>query len=109
MLVFIYFIASLLVAFSHPLPHSWPYALCVALSSFVALISGATLQAAFQHYRIPRKIGYALTATVLMFAAQYGLHGFSLHFFGYLVSGSLWIWIGFLVGFLFSTPRLSAG
>jgi len=108
MIVFLYFVATLFVALSHPLSHSWMYAACITLGCFVAMVAGTTLQAAFQDGAWGRKTGFAIMATILMLMAQTSMHSFTLLFFGHYLSGIAWIWIGFVIAFFFNTPRLSA-
>jgi hypothetical protein len=105
--IYIYLIASILLAGSALFKVGWVPALCTAAASMLALTAGGGLKASIRWGDKAQKIGGSVVAILIVGLAQWLSTGFSVWLFGDHIGGDVWCWIGFAVGLIFTSKKLA--
>jgi TPR repeat protein len=105
--IYIYLIASIVIASSAAFKVGWGTALSIAVASMLSLVAGGGLKASLRWGDRAQKIGGSVVALIIMGLAQWLATNFSVWLFGNFLSGDLWCWIGFAIGLIFTTKKLA--
>jgi hypothetical protein len=104
--IFLYLIASIVVAISAGGKAGIETGIFVFLASALALIAGGGLKASIWYGDRGQKIAGPIIAAAIMGVSLWAARGFSVQLFGYYLSGTLWSIIGATVCFVFANKKL---
>jgi hypothetical protein len=100
-------ISSLVIAGSAAVKAGLGPAFYVIAISSLFLAAGGGWKASLLWGNKAQKIGGSVVAVLIVALAQWLSSGFSVHVFGYALSGAAWGWIGFIICFVFATRTLT--
>jgi hypothetical protein len=106
--IYVYLVATVLVAGSAAIKVGWAPGLYAALVGILSFIAGGGLKASVLWGSRAQKIGGTFVAGLIVVLAQWLSSGFSVRLFHYQLDGSMWGWIGFGVGLIFTSRDLAA-
>jgi hypothetical protein len=106
--IYAYLIVSVAVAVSAAAKAGWAPGLYAVVVSFLCLVAGGGLKASLWWGDKAQKIGGAVVAALVVALAQWLAGGFSVLLIGHHLDGSLWGWIGFGIGLVFTNRKLAA-
>ena len=104
-IIYIYVLISLVIAFT-TFSAGWRAGLSAIGTSFFAFVAGAGLRGGLYGTTRQKVAGLGL-AVGLMSITHWVGQGFSVHVFGYDLTGTQWGWLGFVICFLCITKRFA--
>jgi hypothetical protein len=104
--IFVYFIASIMIAISAGVHAGLSVGLHAAGGSLLALIAGGGLRGSFWGDRNQKIVG-SLIALAILCLSVWISKGFSAGLFGISINGPIWAGIGFVVCLVFADRKLT--
>jgi len=104
----IYLLLSLAIALTGWLDAGFTVGLSAIGTSVLSISAGGGLKASLLWGDKAQKIGGPLIAAIVMALALWISRGFSVQLSGYILSGTMWGWIGFVICFVFASKKLAS-
>lgn len=102
----VYLFVSLVISATAWISAGWSPGLGALTTSAVSLIAGDGFQASLRKYDNRQTIGGFVIAGATIAAVMYFVGPvYSVHLFGYTLSGEEWGWVGAGIGFMFADKR----
>ena len=104
-IIYMYVLISMVIAFT-AFSAGWRAGLSAIGTSFFAFVAGAGLRGGLYGTTRQKVAGLGLAVGLMSIAHWIG-QGFSVHVFGYDLTGTQWGWLGFVICFLCITKRFA--
>jgi hypothetical protein len=105
--IYIYFIASIIMAVGLLLHGQFKFALCLFGTSMLSLTAAGGLKFGLFWGDKSQRIGVPIVALLIFAVAHWLSGGFSVQLFGYYISGLTWGIVGAVIGFLFINRKMA--
>jgi len=104
-IIFSFIICSIFMAFD-AITSGWIVAISLLVSALISVGAGAGLRGSL-YFGMGPLIGGLLMAIIFMGVAQWLGTKYSVGLFGNHLSGQMWSFIGFIIGFVFTTRKFA--
>lgn len=105
-IIYIYWMFGLVIIITVYTNTGWQAALSALAGVGFAFLAGAGLKGSLYGTKAQKLAGLALAVVMISLAHWIG-QGFSVHVFGYDLTGTEWVWIGFAICLLFTPKRFA--